>query len=554
MAKIITKSSDELRGNIFGPHETFSREFYHQGSANAQAQRMHTQGNPNYEPIPFVIPSRYHSDPYFQRQRQKPSEMSQQEWEETSVPPIYTIEGYNSWGGSINSNTATIEWKEFHTGIIINSCTFTDQVNIQYLTTNFYVRFYNCTFNNDFRLINIKAKEISFSNCNFTTKTLNISDCSIEKLILNSCSNIAVNIENNKKPSLSYSPNVITNDIDHQLPCLDFTDLNNCEKIIVSGQNIGKITFKDVYCKQIEFDVRIDGIQVINQGLTEKTNAPLPIKKFTAYVDKQVEAFISILENLHIHEFSLTGRLEDSTIIATAIILDKIQIKDFVNNGRLRFQAIDLKSDGELIRSQLGKAEFDSVNFKGANKFKIYLTNITEIVTTNTTFSENIIGKDEHDLEAIREIYRQLKNASGKQGDKVNELRYESIEMHVYEKLLSTKKFNSDTWILISNRWTNGHGQSWIRAGVILIVGSIVLFCLARLCLGYYYPDESLIFSTVADFFIFTFNPLHKFLEVFNESQNVFLTGLAKFIDVLARLFSGYMIFQFLRAFRKYAR
>lgn len=251
MTKTITKLSNELQKDIFGPHDTPNREFYHHGSANAQAQKMLTQGNPNYEPTPFVIPSRSHSDPYFKGQRQKPPGMSQQEWEEASVPPNYIIEGYNTWGGSINSNTATIEWKEFHTGISINSCIFTDQVSIQYLNTNSYLRFHNCTFNNEVRLLNIKIKEISFSNCNFNDKILNVSNCNIENLNMNSCNNISINIENDKEPSLLYFSNVITNDIEHKLPSLTFIDIANVGKITVSGQHIGKIIFKKVIPFQI---------------------------------------------------------------------------------------------------------------------------------------------------------------------------------------------------------------------------------------------------------------------------------------------------------------
>jgi len=133
-------------------------------------------------------------------------------------------------------------------------------------------------------------------------------------------------------------------------------------------------------------------------------------------------------------------------------------------------------------------------------------------------------------------------------------LHYEELEMEAFESSLRKEGNSRDLFIIKSNRWSNRYGQDWYVAGKNLFLYLLGTFCLIRLCLGYWQPNLELIFIDIAYFLNFSLNPLHKFSDIFEVSDKPFFSGLAHLLDVLARLFSGYMIFQFLQAFRKFSR
>lgn len=571
--KIITISGNTLKQFIFGVNEHEDRQeynlyissehynpFYYYGSANQRAQRTLSQGNPNLEPIPFTIPSPEVYDRIRRGDSYWPPGMSKEQRDAFLLVPDYVVTGYTYFGGNFNGSTATITWKEFGTGINISRCTFENSVNIQQFDSKSYIRFSNCKFNGGVRLWNVRATSIFFNNCDFNNSILEFDNCSIEEIVINKCENFSLKISVDRKNEYSQStPYKITGDIDHKINSMSITDITNAHKITVIGQNIGKIKFKNVNCEEAEFDVRINGLQVINESTEENGNRHLLIKKFQIYAEQITESKVSLLENLHINDLVLTGSLKNSTLIFLGLIIDRILIHDFINDGKLRYNDVRLSEggEGEILRSQLSKAEFNYIDFSKANKFKIYLSNITEIVINNTIFPTNIIGKDEDDLHGIREIYRQLKNAAGKQGDRIYELYYEKLEMMAFQKTLVGSNNWNDKIIFWTNKESNDFGQDWIRAGSLLLIICLYLFCAIKLTLTNMHFDQPPTFRHLAQFINFILNPLHKFDDIFSSNYkdiDPIPLGFAEILDALSRLFSGYMLFQILRAFRKYTR
>lgn len=564
--KIINKSGNELKQNIFGdptnanqtPYYQHS-EFYHQGSSNRQAQRTQAiaANSPNVKPIPFKIPSESYTDPYFVQHRFRPEGVSLEDWQRMLKSPTYLIKDSTYLGGSINYTSYTINWIDFNPEIYISQCIFLESVNIQYINLKYSIDFYNCEFTNGIAFRNLKTLRISFANCSFKNKTVEVQNCNLELLQFINCKELSIIVSIDKEDPENQSQK-ISNDIDHKLDLLKLTS-SEIEKFTLVGKNIKTVNFENSTCEEAKFHLSSADFKVINEYASADNNAQskqIYVKDFTLNADNKNTEYISIIQNIHIGNFSLTGSIKNATLVMTGVVFDKLTIQDFINEGKVRLNDVSIFFGGSvnILRSQLSKMEFNSVNFSEAQDFKIYLSNITEIITHNTIFPNNIIGKDKKDHQGTREIYRQLKNASSKQSDRINELKYEETEMKAFKAILSSTSNNNDIWILRLNEWSNRHGQDWVRAGTRLILVSFILFCATKICLGYWYINISLLFGDLTDFVNFTLNPLHKFSDIFKPSTNIFFTGLSQFIDILARLFSGFMIFQFLRAFRKYVR
>lgn len=563
--KISNKSGDQLRKDIFGDPTNSGQtsyflynEFYHQGSSNRQAQRSQAiaANSPNVKPIPFKIPSERYTDSYFLRQNYRPEGISTEDWELMQKLPYYIIYGSTYFGGSISYTSYTINWVNFEPEIYIGRCIFLATINIQYLNLKYSLNFTNCEFTNDITFVNLNTKKVSFTNCSFDDKTVEFQNCAIESLQFIDCKKLSVSISIDKEnPEIHLQE--ISNDVNHKIDLLKFTS-SKIEKLVLTGKNIRIISFEESTCEEAKIYLNGSDFEVTNESSTARVNIQdkqIYVQDFTLNADDKIADYISIIKNIRIGNFTLTGSIKNSTLVMIGVIIDKLTIQGFVNEGKVRINDVAVSPGGSvnILESQLSKMEFNSVDFSKAKNFKIYLSNITEIITHNTTFSDNIVGKNENDHQGVREIYRQLKNASSKQSDKINELKYEELEMKAFKSILSETD-NNDIWILRLNEWSNRHGQDWVRAGTRLMTVSFILFCAINIFLGYRYISISLLFGNLTDFVNFTLNPLHKFADVFKPSTNVFLTGVSQFIDILARLFSGFMIFQFLRAFRKYVR
>ncbi|GAB4052675.1 hypothetical protein [Spirosoma litoris] len=568
MARTITFTGNTLRQYIFGIDEHESREeydkykeeFYYHGSSNRRAQRSMMQNNPNVEPIGFCIPSELYSDYYMLHQYRNGSpvyaRMPEEDWNEYKKPPQYIITGRTSFGGHYDYTTAVITLKEFKTSIRISNCAFINSVEIHQLESSSYIHFSNCIFNQPIIILETKATKITFSNCDFVNNKISIVDCALEKLTISNCKNIAITINNDVPPVNSY---IKINDFDHNIKSILFSELFNVESIDIKAGNINSIEFKDFISRKTTINLNVDNLQISNNTINNEKQDYFFIDELAFTINAKNENLISLLENIHIGIFTVSGTLKSSTINIINTKVNKLFIHDFINEGKFRFNDVEItdEGEGEIVRSQLSKAEFNYVDFSKANRFKIFLSNITEIVTNNTIFPVNIVGKDENDFKGIREIYRQLKNAAGKQGDRINELYYEKLEMSTLEKILTKSKNWNDRLILWSNKVSNDYGQDWTLSLSVLLMGSLYLFVTIKLTLYSMQFDTPPTFEHLAQYINFTLNPLHKFSDIFyNYPKDINSTqlGFAQVLDAISRLFSGYMIFQFLKAFRKYVR
>ncbi|PRY35995.1 hypothetical protein CLV58_113126 [Spirosoma oryzae] len=558
--KVVTYAGSELSDFILGKlnqdgSRTYSNfEFRWEppsSPSHAYDRAKRISGNPNYRPWPFKMPSAMwdfstNRAYYIDSLKSRPDYFNATEEEkfEATNPPKYLINGWTRLGGSVDEFTASISNVDVNSDIYINDTTFNDTLLINYLVSKYYIRFNNCVFKDTVNLLYSQIDQVSFSHCQFESG-LFVTNCDINNLAIEGNSVVKnINIKIDAKED--YPLRILQNDMPHKVEILRIKDTNVEEKLEVIGRNIGSIAFDQATVKQTVIRLEQPSINISSDSKKHIVDQ----LEYTCTAGETPSSYA--ISNLSIENLKLDGFINsDDVFKITSCDVKRFQFQDFANGGK--FVLNDVRVSDELIidKSDLAEALFIGVNLRSVRKCEIIKSNIIEISLYNTSFSNNINEKNDS-LYEIRDIYRQLKYASSKQNDRLNELRYEAVESSVIRKILENGN-DKDKWIFKFNDWSSRHGQDWVRAGSKLFWWGLACFGIIQLLMGYINFMPQLIFENIANFIAFL-NPIHKFSEIFGEPYTPFGNGLAMFIDAVFKLFSAYMLFQFLRAFRKYFR
>ena len=256
-----------------------------------------------------------------------------------------------------------------------------------------------------------------------------------------------------------------------------------------------------------------------------------------------------------IHKLELYG-VNNNSILFKSCSINKINIRDFANPGDLSLHNIDNINEIHIEDSSMGKAEFLDVDLSKPAVAKIISSNISDIILIDTVFPDVLMGNSKTDFKSIRDAFRQLKLASGKQGNRIQELKYEASEMEAYKQDNSAIKTLDEKAILLFNKLTNNHGQNWLMPLLEILIFTIPAFMLIKLQMGYTFVFGYISAGDFGQYLEFAFNPLHNFIILFGEDKTISSDklGIARLIDVAAKIVSGLLIFQLIRAFRKYVK
>lgn len=257
------------------------------------------------------------------------------------------------------------------------------------------------------------------------------------------------------------------------------------------------------------------------------------------------------INNAKINRLEILGINNKNSIRFNSCVIQKIAIIEFHNGEILELNNISCDvSDGTqffMRKSSLSKVHFYNIDFNTYST-TIIDCNISEIITNNIVWPKHIFTNwKKVDTTKLREIYRQLKQVTLRQGDIFASLDFKRLEMEAYNNSITWDENFGDKFILSTNRIFNNHGLDWVRTSF-WIVGTNFIFLVV--IYGFYQPlkcscDIADVFKSISDFLLFI-NPLHK--DIFDAQH---LKGFGLFIDTFSRLTNSYLIFQFLRAFRK---
>lgn len=286
-----------------------------------------------------------------------------------------------------------------------------------------------------------------------------------------------------------------------------------------------------------------------------------------------------LFRNFKVNKLELSGVNANANIKLIHLNATIIKIDEFTNSSKVQFFHVkateDTKSVFEIIHSNLGEFEFYSIPFVSFKKVFIRDSVVSDIITSNVKWFEKGQLNPAPDLPNVaperlwsnnREVFRQLKFAMGKQGDRVQALEFKSNEMSAFRDELKTHALSSKTAankIILWLGQSNNHGTNWIKPALLIVGFTILFYWLIVVSIS-----NKLLFSPAKtgsdwktsweEFKYYSsaipkmLNPVFIFDKTFKgvEARN-FTTSFWEFFH---RITLAYLLFQLVSAFRKFVK
>lgn len=268
----------------------------------------------------------------------------------------------------------------------------------------------------------------------------------------------------------------------------------------------------------------------------------------------------------NIQDFLLSGVNQNLKLLFKRTSLRSFMIIDFTNYSDISFDKCRGFGDCTLNLSDcdLGLTKFNEFEFDSFLEIRIDNATLDNIKLSSCTwFKDEVlsINGSKTDYKRKREIYRQFKQALKTNGNQIESLIFQANELSTYSKELDTEQNKSlgDKVIMWISK-SNDFGLNWIKPALIL---SIVTFAIYLLILpgisGKILFSLSLDTSDIIETWEVLTNNFKTFWNLFNPVRSFDLTygdtiqsDWIYFIDLVHRVFLGIMIFQIIKAFRKY--
>ncbi|MGY6521372.1 MAG: hypothetical protein ACXIUD_06560 [Mongoliitalea sp.] len=351
---------------------------------------------------------------------------------------------------------------------------------------------------------------------------------------------------------------------------MDFQNLEISKSLIIDykdeqSENLPNYSFPEIYFKGC----------TVNEGFYlrgENTNC----NKITIPFSPQIKGRLSFY-GTNFKELHFSGTNSDNNISFNNCGFGKFHLNDFVNLKILSINGLnaafqeDNNSEIQITDSNLGTWVLSNFNFKSFSKIIWKDSLVSDLKTSSIKwFEDNTLQIDgESDPNTClrrRELYRQLKLASEKEGDRISALEFKSRELKAYFNAL--KVLNKKWWtidrITLCLGLTNNHGQNWFLPLVLILAFTTFPFYPLILMAA---DSEISLCCLECDFISFKtfgnkfcnygavwpslFNPARRISGLFPEAENSFALG---FWDGLQRIVLAFFIFQIVSAFRKFVK
>lgn len=305
----------------------------------------------------------------------------------------------------------------------------------------------------------------------------------------------------------------------------------------------------------------------------------------TVYIDlNKVEGRVDI-NHAVINGVTVLG-YSNALLTFNRINTNSFKIDNFKNNGEFRLINIRSTSNSSQFKinnSYLGKAEFYTIDFKSFDLLDIHNSNLVDSNFVNIKWKYDIrsygeefyvplkttIDKiEKNDLamniklflskstnivdyyKGNREVFRQIKYALQKQGSIVHEHVFLSRELRAHNKALRWKEHPITKLIIKFSYWFSDFGQSMWRPLMWLGIGHFILFLISIKCgmissMRIDIQNPAITGRGIYEYFYFI-NPLHK-TEDLPKNWTII-------IDIFMRIWSSYMIYNIIRASRRFIK
>lgn len=345
----------------------------------------------------------------------------------------------------------------------------------------------------------------------------------------------------------------------------------------VSGDEFKKNIEIRIYCESNEISGSLNTVNIID-GIFHSS---FIINGFNKTIDK-VDLNTSSIKGKFLFKNSLIkltkiyGENQSANVSFSHCQFNKLIIDNFLNYGNINLSScgtFEKNSEISILFSNLGKTYFFNINLTLFDKIRIVDSMIDDIISSGVRWFDDrrliTVDKDEINdgLYRRREIYRQLKFASEKQGDRIQALEFKSRELNAYRselKRISSKKRGSTLDKI--NLWfsqSNDFGQNWWKPIWIIILITIG-FYLTMVPIGsnelQFIPAQS--FDDISLTFKVYCNQLFVLPQLFNPARAVEKVFPIDFnfsfwfylLDIFQRILLAIFIFQIVSAFRKFVK
>lgn len=437
---------------------------------------------------------------------------------------------------------------------INESCTFRE------IKTQKGLDIYEVKSTENFSLESISGSGIWLSHCGFE-KELKLTKCEVQKL--------------------DFDHGTYQNDV--EIDCLKTDSLTFFRSDFQRGF---KITLGEVGPPENRFAGCIGNLKLLDTSFGSQLEVDMVECLIDVLNIEITPQFVGAVQfsNGNIRSLNFSGINRNGNFSFSQIKFSAINFDQFFNDAHISFS--QNKPSGyrhsmiSIRNSSLGSTQFSDFSFAHFDHVGITDSFINEISYSGvewfeTTHAHLVSQTPQETARNLRDIYRQLKQAAEKQGDRVQALRFKADEFSFYRQLLThkikelkgqkeQKKLRQRLWAerfsLWLSRFTNDLGQTWTRPLwqiflITLIAYPLLVVAASEELTWWPFGNElamgeglSLLWQK-AGAFPQLFNPARYLTRVFEVEH---LPGIVYFIDALHRIVLTFYIYQIISAFRKY--
>jgi hypothetical protein len=293
-----------------------------------------------------------------------------------------------------------------------------------------------------------------------------------------------------------------------------------------------------------------------------------PIEKITLPITPNFKGVLKF-EGWVADNVTISGVNQDLKLLFKRNLFQFLIFNSFSNYGDLSFDKCKAFGDStfNLINCDLGSAKLNEFDLESFVKIRVDNATIDNIKPASIKWFKKEaleIGIEEQtkkeEYQRKREFYRQIKQALKSNGNQIDSLIFQARELSAYNQELEVSERTSigDKAIMWISK-TNDYGLNWIKP-VLIVFGITFLVYLSLLP----YLSDKISYSPAVYFIdlkntwnAFTsnfnvfwqlFNPIRKIKDTFTRTDSSWIYCL----DLLHRIFLGIMIFQIIKAFRKF--
>lgn len=277
----------------------------------------------------------------------------------------------------------------------------------------------------------------------------------------------------------------------------------------------------------------------------------------------------TLLENLNLFSLSLTGNAAGRLSIEH-VHTGNWYLSNFSPKGETSFYNIDPRHPHEeetkigIHQCNLDKVNFDNVYFDQYDRLSFYRSKFSNSVFTSCSFPETYASYEKfqpnenvhypekrtanHHKDQY-EIFLQLKKALEATGNNYEALKLQAVSQTALHKISNLSK--ADKFILWTSRVSNNHGLSILRPFLWFIGLTVSCYLLFLFSSGLLFKSTNFDPDLIGYYFSYI-DITHKI--DFLKEKRPDMNGFSLTLDYLGKLFTGYLAYQFVVAFRKYGK